>query len=165
MIGDITIRGVEAGDAGAMLAIYAPMVLTSPVSFELEPPSLVGFAERVKDVSAGNTWLVAEKEGQVVGYAYETEFRARPAYEATRETTVYVHQDHQQHGLARLLMATLLDEVRESGAHTVIGVITLPNEASVRLHESLGYRHVGTFREVGRKFDAWHDVGFWQLHL
>ena len=165
MRNDVRIRAAEFGDAAGMLAIYAPIVRESSASFELEPPSEVDFAQRIVRTTADNPWLVAERDGQVIGYAYGSEFRARPAYEASRETTVYVHSDHQRQGLAQHLMTALLDELRIRGTHTAIGVITLPNEESVRLHEALGYRHVGTFREVGRKFQAWHDVGFWQLHL
>lgn len=157
------IRAVTSTDAADMLAIYAPVVRTSPISFEHEPPSEESFTKRVVDISSQHPWLVAEVDGQIVGYAYGSLFRDRPAYRGTRETTVYVHDGYQRRGVARALMSALLDQLRQSGAHSVIAVITLPNAASVQLHQSLGFRHVGTFQEVGRKFDSWHDVGFYQL--
>lgn len=110
-------------------------------------------------------WLVAEVDGRFAGYAKAGPWRTRDAYAWTAETTVYVHPDHHRRGVGRALYTELLSRLRDAGFHTAIGGITLPNDASVRLHESMGFRPAGVFREVGWKFEAWHDVGFWQLPL
>jgi len=159
------IRDATVEDIPGMLEIYRPIVIDTPISFEFEPPTVEEFTERFSRTTDTDPWLVAVHDGSVAGYAYATEWRARPAYEATRETTVYVHRDHQRRGIARLLMTELLTRVSAAGAHVVVACVTLPNDASVSLHEGLGFEHVGTYSEVGRKFDRWHDVGFWALRL
>jgi phosphinothricin acetyltransferase len=159
------IREARPDDAAGMLAIYGPIVLESAISFELVPPSEEEFASRIATVTERNPWLVLECDGAIAGYAYATDFRGRPAYAATRETTVYVHPDHKRAGVARELMEALLSAIADQGAHIAVGVIALPNEPSVALHEALGFRHVGTIHDAGRKFDRWHDEGFWELRL
>lgn len=148
-----------------MAAIYAPIVTETAISFELEPPSADEFATRLARVKGSDPWLVCERDSHVVGYAYATDFRSRPAYAATRETTVYVDPDHRGRGVGMALMTDLLEALSGAGAHVVVAGITLPNPASVTLHERLGYRHVGTFDQVGYKFGRWHDLGFWQRTL
>jgi phosphinothricin acetyltransferase len=102
-------------------------------------------------------------DGVVAGYASSTGFRGRPAYARTRETTIYVHPGHRRRGIASELMERLIAVLAERGIHRIVAGISLPNDASVALHERLGFTHVGTFTEVGAKFGRWHDVGFWQL--
>lgn len=160
---DRIVRSAGPGDAAEMLAIYEPVVRQTAISFELEPPTIAELAARIVAVTATDPWLVVEREGQLAGYAYATRFRSRPAYEATRETTVYVHPDHRGAGVARQLMEALIGELTAGGTRLVVAGIALPNEASIALHEGLGFTHVGTFHDVGRKFDRWHDVGFWEL--
>lgn len=162
---DRLIRSAHAGDAAALLAIYAPVVRESATSFELDPPSETEFAARIERVTATDPWLVLEREGEIAGYAYATGFRGRPAYATTRETTVYVHPAHHRAGVGRALMVALLGEVRRRGARLAVAVIALPNDASVALHEALGFTHVGTLHQVARKFDTWHDEGIWELRL
>ena len=159
------VRDATVEDVPGMLEIYRPIVTDTPVSFELEPPTLEEFTERFSRITESDPWLVAVQDGSIAGYAYASEWRARPAYVATRETTVFVHHDHQRKGIARLLMTELLTRLTAAGAHVVVAGVTLPNGASVSLHEGLGFEHVGTYSEVGRKFDRWHDVGFWALRL
>ncbi|MDG2027953.1 MAG: GNAT family N-acetyltransferase [Acidimicrobiales bacterium] len=161
----IVIRPATTVDAAACAAIYAPSVRDSAVSFEFEEPDEIELAERIARVQQTDPWLVATIDDLVVGYAYSVAFRAREAYAASRETTVYIDDEHHGRGLGRSLMEALLDYLRERGAHIAIAGIALPNDASVALHESLGFESVGVFREVGRKFDTWHDVGFWQRAL
>lgn len=158
------IRPARPEDVPAMLAIYGPVVISTAISFETAVPTVAEFETRVAAVPEGH-WLVQEYEGMVAGYAYASPFRARAAYGTTRETTVYV--DPERHGLriGRRLMEALLDRLAVDGVHRAIAGIVLPNEASVALHETLGYEYVGTFGQVGRKFDRWHDLGFWQLDL
>lgn len=159
------IRSARPEDAPGMLRIYAPIVSDTAISFEFEPPSESEMAGRIQRVTATNPWLVLEKDGTIVGYAYATEYRSRPAYAATRETTVYVHPEHRRSGAGRQLMTTLLTEVARRGAVTAVAVIGLPNDASVALHRSLGFVHAGTIHRVARKFERWHDEGYWVLTL
>ncbi|MCL4110114.1 UNVERIFIED_CONTAM: hypothetical protein GTU68_024959 [Idotea baltica] len=110
-------------------------------------------------------WIVMESDGAVCGYAYASPFRSREAYQFTVETTVYVADDFQRQGIGSLLMDSLLARLRGLGYHAAIAGVTLPNDGSVTLHERLGFTKVGTFSEVGRKFEQWHDVGFWCLNF
>jgi phosphinothricin acetyltransferase len=110
-------------------------------------------------------FLVAELGGAVVGFAYASTYRPRPAYDRTREVSVYLGEAARGQGVGRTLYAVLLDRLRRSGAHTALAVIALPNDPSVRLHESFGFVHTGTLREVGWKFGAWIDTAFYQLLL
>jgi L-amino acid N-acyltransferase YncA len=152
-------------DAGACAAIYAPYVDGRATSFEQHPPSSEDFARRIGEVSARYPWLVAERDGRVTGFAYATSHRERAAYRWTAETSVYVDIAYQRQGLGRELYGALLKLLRRQRLHVACAGITLPNEASVALHESLGFEPVGTYRRVGFKAGAWRDVGWWQLML
>jgi len=160
-----SVRSATVADAPGVLAIYAPVVLETAISFEFEPPGIEEFAERMRSVMRGDPWLVTEDNGMITGYAYATPFRSRAAYSHTRETSVYIHPDYHRRGLGRVLMLAVIDGLVSRGVHRVVAGATLPNPGSAALHESLGFRYVGTFHEVGRKFDTWHDVGFWELDL
>lgn len=128
-------------------------------------PDEAELADRIATIGERFPWLLAERDGQVAGYAYATTFRARAAYRWTAESSVYVHGAHRGVGLARALMEALLDVLRALGYRKVVAGATMPNDASVRLHEALGFELVGTFPGVGQKFGAWHDVRFWVLDL
>lgn len=161
----VELRSALRADAAAMLAIYAPVVERTAISFELAPPGEAELAARVEAVQRSLPWLVcAEGEG-VLGYAYAGPFRARPAYRWTVESTVYVHAGQRRRGVARALMTALLGLLELQGLRTVVAGIALPNEASAALHEALGFTHAGTFRSVGHKLGRWWDVGFWQRGL
>ena len=160
-----SIRPANRGDVPAMLDIYTPIVLETAISFELEPPTVDEFAGRVSAVTARDPWLVAELAGEVAGYAYASDFRTRPAYAATRETTVYVADWARGRSVGTGLVEAVLAELGQQGIRQVIAGIALPNEGSIALHERLGYQHVGTFPAVGHKFGRWHDLGFWQRGL
>lgn len=157
------IRDATETDAEAVQQIYAPYVTNTAISFEMVPPTADEMLARMRLATARLPWIVLEDAGQVVGYAYATQFRAREAYQNTAETTVYVSQAHSRKGVGLRLMTELLSRLRDGGFHRVIAGVTLPNPGSVGLHERLGYWHVGVFSQVGRKFDQWHDVGFWEL--
>lgn len=161
----IHVRDATTVDAASIRRIYAPHVLGSVVSFEETVPSVATMAARVARATPRTPWLVAARGDEVLGYAYATPWRGRPAYRHSVETTVYVDGAAHRQGIGRVLLETLLERLREEGAHTVIAGVALPNEASVRLHEALGYRPVGVFHEVGFKQDRWVDVGFWQRPL
>ena len=160
------IRDADPGrDAAACAAIYAPHVEGSAVSFEEEAPSAGEMAERIERYGAGHAWLVAEREGEVVGYAYGTAFNERPAYRWSTFVSVYVAEDARGQGLGRALYEALFERLRERGFRMACAGITLPNEASESLHESLGFRRIGVNREIGFKEGAWRDVGWYQLEL
>ena len=163
--GGARIRLATEDDAPACLAIYRPVVLDSVISFELEPPSREEMRRRIRSTLERTPWLLAEDAATVWGYAYAGPFRARPAYQWTTETTVYVQAGHRGKGVGKALYAALLGILRAAGYRSAVGGITLPNPASVALHETLGFRPVGSFKAAGFKFGAWYDVGFWQLEL
>jgi L-amino acid N-acyltransferase YncA len=159
------IRLATEDDAVAMAAIYAPYVRETAISFELEPPDAAAFRTKIRDVLKLAPWLVCEDAGVVVGYAYASSFRARPAYRFTVETSVYVRSDTRSRGVGRALYGELIDRLVHQRFRRAIGGMTVPNAASARLHQALGFERVGVFREVGFKFGQWHDVEFWEREL
>lgn len=162
----IAIRPATPGDAAAICAIYNPYVAATTISFEEDPVQAADMAQRIADVAAaGLPWLVALEGAQLVGYAYATKWRARPAYRSSVESSVYVDAAAAGRGTGMLIYRALLDELRAREVHMVIGGIAQPNERSVALHERLGFRKVAHFSEVGRKFGRWVDVGYWELRL
>lgn len=163
---DLSIRDADpARDAAACAEIYAPYVEGSAVSFEEQAPDAAEMAARIERYSAGHAWLVAEREGRVAGYAYATAFNERPAYRWSTSVSVYIAEAARGHGIGRALYGALFERLRERGFRMACAGITLPNEASVGLHESLGFELVGVNREIGWKNGAWHDVGWYQLEL
>lgn len=159
------IRPALPADVPAILEIYAPYVVEQVVSFETTLPSLAAMTERVREVSAQFPWLVCEDDGVVTGYAYATKFRARAAYDWSVESTVYVRAGCERRGVGRALYGALFPLLAAQGVVNVVGALTLPNEGSVRLHESMGFRPVARFPGIGFKNGEWLDVGFWQLEL
>jgi L-amino acid N-acyltransferase YncA len=159
------IRLAEDDDAEALLAIYSPIVRDTPISFELVPPSAAELRARVRAILERTPWLVCTAAGELWGYAYAGPFRARPAYQWTVEVTLYVAEEHRRKGVARALYTALLAALRLLGYRMVYAGIALPNPASVRTHEALGFAPVGVFKAAGYKLGRWHDVGFWQFAL
>jgi L-amino acid N-acyltransferase YncA len=163
---DLRIRDADpAQDAAACAAIYAPHVEGSAVSFEERVPDAAEMAARIERYGASHAWLVAEREGKVVGYAYATAFNERPAYRWSAGVSVYVGGGARGQGVGRALYAALFDRLRERGFRMACAGITLPNAASEALHERLGFELVGVNREIGWKEGAWRDVGWYQLEL
>jgi phosphinothricin acetyltransferase len=159
----IAIRPVAAGDAAAIAAIYNHYVATDIATFELAPVDAETMGGRIAEVqSHGLPWLVVEDASILVGYAYAGRWRTREGYRHSVETSIYLAPQATGHGLGRALYSRLLDALADCGVHAVIGGIALPNPASVVLHERLGFEPVARFREVGRKFGRWIDVGYWQ---
>lgn len=157
------LRAATPDDAAAIAGIYAPFVAASAVSFETEPPDAAAMRSRIEAGGELYPWIVAEGEdGALLGYAYAARFRERAAYRFTVETTVYLHREACGRGLEARLYAPLLATLEAQGFTQAIAAITLPNEASVRLHERLGFVPAGVYRQVGWKLGAWHDVGLWQ---
>ncbi|PTY04956.1 phosphinothricin acetyltransferase [Opitutaceae bacterium EW11] len=161
----MTIRSATVEDAARICAIYNPYVQGTTVTFEEEPVAEAEMRRRIQDVTIYLPWLVLEDEGEIVGYAYATKWRARSAYRFSVESTVYLEQGRTGAGLGTRLYGELVAELRRRGLRTVIGGVAQPNPASVRLHEKLGFRKVALFEKVGYKFGQWLDVGYWQLHL
>jgi len=161
-----TVRAAASADAEAVAAIYNHFVLRTIVTFEEEPVSPTEIARRMDDVrEASLPWLVAERAGAVVGYAYATAWRVRRGYRYSTEVTVYVAPAAGGLGIGSLLYADLIPALEERGIHTAMGGIALPNDASVALHEKFGFKKVAHFEQVGVKFDRWIDVGYWQRIL
>lgn len=156
------IRPATAADASAVRDIYAPIVETTAISFEDEPPTIDEMAHRMKTAHA---FLVAEREGRVVGYAYAGAHRARAAYRTSVDVTVYIHEMARRSGVGAALYGVLLPLMRQQGYHAAFAGIALPNPGSVALHESVGFSPVGIYRDVGFKFGRFHDVGWWQRML
>jgi L-amino acid N-acyltransferase YncA len=156
------VRGAVAGDLHRVGAIYAQQAEHGIATFDTVGRA-AGFWQDKLDGT--DPFLVAGASGEVAGFAYASVYRPRPAYDQTREVSVYLAEEARGQGTGTALYAELLDRLRRAGTHTALAVVALPNDASVRLHESFGFTHTGTLREVGRKFDRWIDTAFYQLLL
>ena len=161
----LRLRAARPEDAAALLEIYAPIVRETAISFEHAPPSEAELAAKVREVSPTHPWIVAERGGALLGYAYATRFRGRAAYDWSCESSVYVATGARRQGLGLRLGAALVEALEAQGFRTVVAGIALPNEASRELHRRLGYRAVGTFAAVGFKLGRFHDVEFWERRL
>jgi len=160
------IRMAGPTDAAEIAAIYRPYVTSAATSFELEPPDAAAMAGRIEAVLAIAPWLVStDEDGRVIGYAYASRHRDRLAYQWSVDVAVYVLTARHRGGIGRTLYQRLFSLLRLQGFYAAHAGITLPNPASVGLHETLGFRPVGIYRAVGWKLGAWHDVGWWQLPL
>ncbi len=149
----------------ACAAIYAPFVTDSWVSFELEPPDADEMAKRIAEYGASHAWLVAEADGTIAGYAYGSPHRTRAAYASSCDVAVYVDPAHARQGVGRALYEALLPRLAERGFHMAVAGMSLPNDASIALHRALGFEPVGTWRRIGFKHGAWHDVAWTQRQL
>lgn len=162
----MTLRPATPADAAALVAIYAPIVRGTAISFELEPPDAAQMAQRIARTLASLPWLVAvDAAGSVAGYAYASPHRERPAYRWSVDVSTYVHPEHRRLGIGRALYGALLADLHRRGYWQAFAGIALPNPASIALHESSGFVHIGTYRNVGFKLGSWHDVGWWQRPL
>lgn len=160
------IRDVDpAADAAACAAIYAPFVADTSVSFEEQAPDAAHMAERMASTIRTHPWVVAEIDDEVAGYAYASSHRVRAAYRWTADVGIYVGAGHRGRGVGRALYRVLLELLARQGFHTACAGITLPNPASVALHEAVGFAPVGVYRQIGYKAGAWHDVSWWQCRL
>jgi phosphinothricin acetyltransferase len=156
----LLVRAARETDAAPLLEIYRPFVEETAVSFETVTPAVDDFAARIRKALEGWQWLVAEADGHCVGYAYGSTHRERAAYRWSVEVSAYVAPSHRGRGLGKRLYTQLLEELAARGYCNAYGGITLPNDASMALHRSVGFEPVGVFRSVGRKFDRWHDVAW-----
>jgi phosphinothricin acetyltransferase len=162
----ISIREARPGDAEAIAAIYAHHVLHGTASFEEEPPSVEAWREKI-DALASRRWpfIVAHDGNDVVGYAYVTQFRDRPAYAFTCENSIYIHPERLGQGIGRRLLERLIEAAREAGFRQMIGVIGGGEPASVALHRACGFADAGRMKSVGFKFGKWLDTVYVQREL
>lgn len=158
------LRKVELKDAEEICEIYNYYVKNTTVSFEELPVSVEDMKNRIINICSILPYFVYEDNGTIVGYAYATKWKERSAYKFSVETTVYLHHKAVG-GIGTKLYEALLTELKSAGIHRAMGGIALPNIASVRLHEKLGFQKVAEFNEVGFKHDQWINVGYWEYKL
>ena len=163
---NFSIRPVNEEDAAELARIYNHYIAETHITFETDEISASDMAARIQDtLAAPLPWVVAETLSSMLGYAYASRWKGRCAYRYSVESTIYLDPQFTGEGIGRPLYSALIDAIRELSMHSVIGGIALPNDASIRLHEALGFEKIGEFSEVGYKFDQWIDVGYWQLKL
>ncbi len=160
--GGLNVRDASDRDAEACAAIYAPYVTDTAITFEIDPPLPAEMATRIAAAAHTHAWVVLEDEGRVVGYAYGGPFKSRAAYRWACEVSVYLERGRRRTGGGRALYEALFARLVERGFRTAVAGMTLPNDASVGLHRAMGFEPVGTYRRIGWKHDAWHDVAWVQ---
>jgi L-amino acid N-acyltransferase YncA len=165
MESDARVREASALDGAGCAAVYAPYVTGTAVTFELQPPTAEEMGSRIEGAWERHAWLVLEEKARVVGYAYGAAFAKRAAYRWACEVSVYLEQGRRRTGGGRALYEALLPRLAQRGYRTALAGMTLPNDASVGLHGALGFQPAGTFRRVGYKLGAWHDVAWVQLMI
>ena len=157
------VRAVTIEDAKQLVDIYNYYVLNTIVTFDDVVFNVGAFKDKIETICRTYPFIVFEENNIVLGYAYANKWREKPAYKHTVESTVYLHYEAHGKQIGTKLYTELLKQLKEQNYHAVIGGLTLPNEASVKLHEKFGFKQVAHFKEVGLKFGKWLDVGFWQL--
>lgn len=159
------IRPVTIEDAQQLVDIYNYYVLNTVVTFDDVPFTVEAFKEKIETIYKTYPFFVFEENNKILGYAYANKWREKPAYKHTVESTVYLHEKAVGKQIGSKLYTELLKHLKDQNYHVIVGGLTLPNDASVKLHEKFGFKQVAHYKEVGLKFDKWLDVGFWQLTL
>jgi len=160
------VRSADAGDAARIVPIYNYYIAETCITFETDPVTVTEMAQRIQETrQLSLPWLVVEEDGQLCGYAYASKWKGRCAYRFSVEATIYLDPASIGKGIGITLYTALIEAIKAASMRSVIGGIALPNDASIRLHERLGFRKVGHFEKVGFKHDRWVDVGYWQLQL
>lgn len=154
-----------ARDSAGCADVYGPYVRDTVISLEEEPPTTDEFARRIAQFSATHAWLVAEVDAELAGFAYASPHRARASYRWATDVSVYISCHHHRSGVGTALYRALFGLLVRQGFRIACAGVTLPNQGSVAIHESFGFRLVGIYRRVGWKFGDWRDVGWWQLDL
>ena len=159
------IRKFELKDTSQIVEIYNYYVLNSIITFDKVPFSVEEYASKIKNISAKFPCIIFEEKNEILGYAYASSWRAKPSYIQTVESTVYVKNGIHGKKIGSLLYNELLKQLKGLDYHSIIGGISLPNDPSIKFHEKFGFEKVAHFKEVGKKFGKWVDVGFWQLNF
>jgi len=159
------IRPVTLDDAKDIADIYNYFITETTVSFETQPLTVKEMAARIRDISAVFPYFVYEEDGKILGYCYAHLWKERAAYSKTLETTIYLHKDATHRGIGSMMVNHLTDLCRTQGFHALIACITEGNEASIKMHEKIGFRKVSEYQQVGRKFGKWLDVVDMELLL
>ena len=159
------IRCAELNDVQGILAIYAPFVAETPVSFETEIPTVSEMQDRILSILRELPYIVCEIDGKVAGYAYASNFRPRKAYQWSKEVSVYVAPEFRGRHIATGLYFSLIEILKKLGVANLLAGIAVPNPASIALHEKMGFRKCGEYTDVGFKLGIWHSVGWWELRL
>lgn len=159
------IRPCTTNDTAAICAIYNHYIEHTVITFEEIPLTVAQMQERIIGYTQLYPWLVCEDEGEIVGYAYASKWKERSAYKHTAEVTVYLKHDATQKGYGSALYEELIAQLKAKGCHVLLGCLAIPNEPSAKLHERFGFKQIAHFTEVGRKFERWLDVGYWQKVL
>ncbi|MDR0389472.1 MAG: GNAT family N-acetyltransferase [Spirochaetaceae bacterium] len=157
------IRPVRPGDAGAIVSIYNYYIENSPATFEEVPLSAGDMAGRIQNVAGSYPWMVWEENGDILGYAYIHRYHERVAYRYTAEDSIYLKAGCEGRGIGKGLLESLIAAARKMEIRVLLSIITMPNAASVGLHEKFGFQKAGQFHKVGYKFKQWLDVGYWEL--
>lgn len=159
----MNIRRVDLSDSAQIADIYNYYIKNTHHTFETEPLDVAQTLERITQISDNYPYLVAEDEGEILGYAFATQFKLRQAYQYSAEVSIYVRHDAKQRKVGTQLYVTLFEQLAETDIHAIIAGISLPNDPSVIFHERLGFEKVAHFKEVGYKLGRWIDVGYWEL--
>jgi len=159
------IRPLDIKDAKQLLDIYNYYVLNTTVTFDIEALTLEDFKDKLNIIKKKYPFIIFEENNKILGYAYGSKFRPKPAYNYVVESTVYVKHTARGKQIGTKLYTELLKQLKNTNLHTVLGVLTIPNDASIKLHEKFGFEQVANLREVGFKFGEWQHVGIWQLKL
>lgn len=160
-----TVRLATPDDASGCLVIYRPFVESTHTTFETEVPTIDAFARRIETTLEIRPWVVAEDDGKVIGYAYASPIKDRAAYQWSVEVAVYVADNARRRGIGRALYEALFRCLAGQGFVNAVGIIALPNDASIALHESLGFQKISHLKEIGFKLGKWHDSAWWQKRL
>jgi len=161
----LVIRNATKTDSQAICDIYNYYIDNTFITFEEVPVTADIMAQRIEQINAKDPYLVLTENENILGYAYATEWKSRSAYRFSAETSIYLDHTVAGKGYGRYLYQTLLTKLKDTALHSVVGGIALPNVASVRLHERLGFVPIGCFKEIGFKHNQWIDVGYWQYFL
>ncbi|MDF2821999.1 MAG: sortase-like acyltransferase [Clostridiales bacterium] len=162
---EVNIRLVNILDAKAILNIYAPYVVYTPITFEYDIPSIEEFEERIEHYTKTYPWIVCEIEGKIVGYAYASRYRAREAYDWSTEVTVYVDEEYQRYRIATALYTGILNLLTEQGYYMAYACVTRPNNKSELFHERMNFKEAGIHHKAGFKLNQWHDITYYEKKL
>ncbi|MDU4937366.1 MAG: GNAT family N-acetyltransferase [Clostridium sp.] len=159
------IREVKLSDAKAIVDIYNYYILNTNITFEEKQLTVDDMEERIIEKTAKHPWIVYERNGQVIGYAYLSGWHSRSAYRYSNEASIYLDRNEKGHGIGKELFGQLLEVSKDYGVHTIVSGITIPNPESISLHEKFGFKKIAEFGEIGFKNNKWLNVGYWQKIL